>query len=144
MNDALDTLRTRAANGESPDSIEITVDDQYDPVLVVTFGIDRYAGERVRISLDEFDDVTNDRDALDTDVLSGDDALLLSITLRDGIVSEKVGLNLLHGYHDRGARYDDLFAEYYSIGEDFVQDTQHTAWHLNQAHDSDERHLLLE
>jgi len=106
-----------------------------------------YSGT-LHVDLDEFDDVTNDRDALTSELITNGPVLLLDarIGANGTIEPESLYVRIVYNYHYRPREHgnEDLFAEYYAVSVNHINDTQQTAWHLTHTTERDEVRLLYQ
>jgi hypothetical protein len=141
MNDTLRTLKEEYLDeGLEPETVQMKLNIDLEAQVVIDFphrGI-------FEIPVAKLEDVTDDRNALDETVLE-DGALLVTFQKdNDGAILGEASARLLYDYHIRehDVGEDALVAEYYHLGEEYLNDTQQTAWHLNSAIDRFEQHYL--
>lgn len=132
--------------GIEPLALTLEADLEGDVHLVIRFR-DRPGSTVARFPFDAFEDVTDDRTRLEQVLVEGNLGLLLSVrTDEEALLTDGPdGVRILYDHHmvDRKYGDSDTVAEYYSLSSNHLNDTQHTAWHLNDAYERNEHHLLL-
>lgn len=129
-------LKSELDNGTKPYSIDIKPRVDGPPVLEVV--MEAIGNQTYHFDFEHATDVSDEREFLTTGLVNTSPVLLVDLNeSSDGFIEH--GPTNVRLIYDTFERVPDCktVAEYYSIGEEWRNDTQQTAWHLTHRADRD-------
>ena len=138
--ETIQELKAELDNGTKPYSIDIKPRVTGTPVLEIV--MEAIGNQTYHFDFEHATDVSDNRTFITPELVNTSPVLLVAFDedAQGFIKSECVGVKLIYDTFQREQEHGDpqTVAEYYSIGEEYRNDTQQPAWHLTHRVDRDE------
>lgn len=138
--ETIQELKAELDNGTKPYSIDIRPRVDGPPVLEIV--MEAIGNQTYHLDFEHATDVSDEREFLTTGLVDTYSVLLVDLNeSSDGFIKHgPTNVRLVYDTFER-VTVGKTVAEYYSIGEEYHNDTQQTAWHLTHRADRDEPYV---